>query len=210
MTPAWFLDTFAALMLAVTAISAARLAQARPWQRGRAFDTDVAHLLMGIAMAGTLAASLTTLPDTAWVVIFAMVTAWFASRVVVEVRAKGVGALAGGHRPPHLAHSAATVYMFAALAPAAASGDSGMSGMGGASGMQTLRYPTLAFVFALILIGCGIWDIDQLSCRRYSTGGPAGGESGSAARRLLLSPAVRVGSRIAIGVTMSLMMLLII
>ena len=47
-----------------------------------------------------------------------------------------------------------------------------MSGMGGASGasaMQTLRYPTLAFVFALILIGYSIWDIDQLSGRRYST-----------------------------------------
>ena len=31
-----------------------------------------------------------------------------------------------------------------------------------------LRYPTLAFAFALILIGYSIWDLDQLSGRRYS------------------------------------------
>ena len=45
-----------------------------------------------------------------------------------------------------------------------------MAGMGGASGsaMQTLAYPTLAFVFALILIGYSVWDLDQLSGRRYS------------------------------------------
>ena len=34
MTPAWILDIFAALMLVVAAVSAARLVAARPWQRG--------------------------------------------------------------------------------------------------------------------------------------------------------------------------------
>ena len=131
-------------------------------------DTDMAHLLMGIAMAGMLASRLTTLSNAAWVVIFAVLTAWFAFRVVMDARANGAQALAGGHCAPHLVHSAAMVYMFAAIATPAASGGSGMS-MGGASGMQTLRYPTLAFVFALILIGYSIWDIDQLSGRRYST-----------------------------------------
>ena len=59
------------------------------------------------------------------------------------------------------------LYMFLALA-APASGGSGMGGMGGGSAMQTLKYPTLAFVFALILVGYTIWDIDQLSGKRYS------------------------------------------
>jgi hypothetical protein len=266
MTPASILDIFAALMLAVAATSAARLAAARPWQRGSLLtDTDVAHLLMAIAMAGMLTASLTTLPNAAWEVVFALMTAWFACRVAVDARANGVRALAGGHCAPHLVHSAAMLYMFAALAAPAASG-SGMSGMGAASGsaMQALRYPTVAFVFALILIGYSIWDIDQLSGRRYSTaparvplapvaafvpavagaepvtatppgprtlaGSQAGGVppgsapsataapetgrsvrgSGAAARGLLLSPTVTVGSRIAMGVTMALMLLLII
>jgi len=263
MTPAWVLDIFAALMLVVAAVSAARLVEARPWQRGSVFfDTDVAHLMMGIAMAGMLVSSLATLSNAAWVVIFAVLTAWFAFRVVVDARANGARALAAGHCAPHLVHSAAMIYMFAALAAPAASSGSGMSGMGGASGIQSLRYPTLAFVFALILIGYSIWDLDQLSGRRYSmaparaslarvavavpamagaepatatspgprpagvamadhepSSGPAlqaagpedaGSRGSSNAAGILFSPAATVGSRIAMGVTMALMLLLII
>ena len=263
MTPAWILDILAALMLVVAAVSAGRLVAAQPWQRGSVFtDTDVAHLLMAIAMAGMLASSLTTLPNAAWDVIFALLTAWFAVRVVRDARANGVRALAGGHCAPHLVHSAAMLYMFEALA--APAGGAGMSGMGSSgSAMQTLRYPTLAFVFALILIGYTIWDLDQLSGRRYATtpalaplagvtaavpalaaaGGPTATtsatqaailgetgstasaaskagvaavpdadrpETGSAARGLLLSPAVTIGCRIAMGATMAFMLIIMI
>ena len=78
MTPSWILDILAALMLLIAAISAGRLAIGRPW-RGGLMDADIdgAHLLMGIAMAGMLVASLTTLPNDAWDVIFALMTAWF-------------------------------------------------------------------------------------------------------------------------------------
>jgi Domain of unknown function (DUF5134) len=163
MTPAWILDIFAAIMLVVAAVSAARLVAARPWQRGAVVtDTDISHLLMGIAMAGMLASSLTTLPNNAWVAVFAVLMAWFGYRVVRDYQASGARALAVGHCAPHLVHSAAMVYMFAALAAPAAGG--GMAGMGGMSGgMSTLHVPTLAFLFAFILIGYTIWDLDQLS-----------------------------------------------
>ena len=75
---------------------------------------------MAIAMAGMLAPSLTTLPNGAWEVVFALLTAWFAYRVVRDARANGTRALAGGHCAPHLVHSAAMLYMFLALAPPAA------------------------------------------------------------------------------------------
>ena len=122
MTPAWILDIFAAIMLVVAAVSAARLVAARPWQRGAVVtDTDVSHLLMGIAMAGMLAPSLTTLPNDAWAVVFGVLTAWFGYRVVRDYPANGARALAVGHCAPHLVHSAAMVYMFLAItAPAAA------------------------------------------------------------------------------------------
>ena len=166
MIPAWILDIFAAVMLAVAAVSAGRLAVARPWQQGaqRAAlaDIDVAHLLMAIAMAGTLTASLQTLPNGAWEVIFGLLTAWFAYRVVRDAPVSGGRALAGGHCAPHLIHAAAMLYMFVALAAPAAHG-AGMSGMGGISGMGTLNLPFLAFIFALLLIGYSIWDLDQLS-----------------------------------------------
>jgi hypothetical protein len=264
MTPAWILDIFAAAMLVVAAASAARLVVARAWRGGSASaDIDIAHLLMAIAMTGMLASSLTTLPDSAWEAVFGLLTAWFAYRVVRDAQANGVRALAGGHCAPHLVHAAAMLYMFLALAAPASGG--GMSGMGG-SGMQTLEYPTLALAFALVLVGYSIWDIDQLSGKRYSgrvadlslagaalpgvpamVGDQAGpvlsagamnaatgdldaalarpGESAAdqagagratagrgttAARALLLSPGTTIGCRIAMGVTMAFMLMIMI
>jgi hypothetical protein len=170
MTPDWILDIFAAVMLVVAAVSAARLVGARPWQRGAVItDTDISHLLMGIAMAGMLASSLGTLPDTAWAVVFGVLAAWFGYRVVRDYRASGARALAVGHCAPHLVHSAAMLYMFLAITAPAASGGSasGGSGMSGPSGMSTLSHPTVAFVFAIILIGYTVWDLDQLSSLRH-------------------------------------------
>ena len=167
MTPSWILDIFAALMLVVAAVSAGRLVAAQPWRRGAQrtalADIDIAHLLMAIAMAGMLTASLQTLPNGAWEVIFAVLTAWFAYRVARDLQVSGVRALAGGHCAPHLIHAAAMLYMFLALTTPTAHG-SGMSGMSGAAGrMGTLSLPFLAFIFALLLIGYSIWDLDQLS-----------------------------------------------
>jgi hypothetical protein len=143
-----------------------------------------------------------------------------------------------------------------------------MGGMsaGAGSAAMTLSLPTLAFVFSFVLVGYAVWDLDQLSGRRYSTGrydaglrvslagvGPvgvpqvaasqtgarpaaptpdarhadqagaayAGGAAGAAdgrghggtprtggAAAFLLSPAVTVGCRIAMGVTMAFMLLI--
>ena len=43
--------------------------------------------------------------------------------------------------------------------------EQGMSAMGGAapSAMGSLALPALAFVFTLLLVGYGVWDLDQLS-----------------------------------------------
>jgi hypothetical protein len=229
MIPAWILDIFAAIMLLVAGLSAARLVVARPWQSGSAVtDTDVSHLLMGIAMAGTLAPNLATLPDGAWEVVFGMATAWFAYRVVRDARANGVRALAGAHCAPHLVHSAAMLYMFAAIAgPAGAGGGSG-GGMSGMGGGPALQYPTLALVFALTLAGYCVWDLDQLSGGRYRSAGPRhpeprggglalAGADGSVisagpatANDILLSAGMTVACRIAMGATMAFMLLIMI
>jgi hypothetical protein len=191
-TPAWILDALAGVMLAVAAVSAVRLAGARPWRRGTVVtDTDVGHLLMAIAMAGTLAAGLRTLPSAAWVAIFAILTCWFGYRVARDARAGGVRALAGRHCTPHLVHSGAMIYMFLALPPLAAAG-AGIARMGAAG--QALRSPSLAFAFALILAASCVWDLDQLTGRRYR----------------LESAAVTVGCRTAMSVTMAFMLLIMI
>jgi hypothetical protein len=169
--PAWILDIFAAIMLAVAVVSAARLITARAWRRGDPdADIDVAHLLMSIAMAGMLTASLATLPDRAWEAVFAVLTAWFVYQVGQDARVSGARAVVSGHHAPHLVHSAAMLYMFLALTPAAAGGGSGMAGMGASSGpaMRTLSLPTVALIFAFLLAGYAVRDLDRLS-------GPAAG-----------------------------------
>jgi hypothetical protein len=172
MTPAWILDTLAALMLVVAAASATRILVA--WRRDAfAADTDVAHLLMAIAMAGMLAPGLGTLPGAAWEVVFGLLTAWFAGRVARNAAASGIRALVSGHCAPHLVHSASMLYMFAAVTgPATRTGAAaGMGGMsqGAGSATMTLSLPTLAFVFAFLLVGYAVWDLDQLSASRYAT-----------------------------------------
>ena len=60
---------------------------------------------MGVAMAGVLVAGLSTLPNVAWEVIFAAMTAWFAWCLWRETRGHGVAAVASGHHAPHLVHT---------------------------------------------------------------------------------------------------------
>lgn len=220
MTPAWVLDALAALMLVVAAVSAVRVALSAPWRRDASVaDTDVAHLLMAIAMAGMLAPSLSTLPGTAWQAVFALLAAWFAGRVARDARSNGHRALTGGHCAPHLVHSASMLYMFlAATAPAARTGGlpAVMGGMraGTGSAAMTLSLPALGFLFAFILAGYAVWDLDQLSGRRYATAarvsfagahpaGTGGARVGPAGAGALAVPAAVAtgapGSRQAVG-----------
>ncbi len=270
MTPSWILDILAALMLLIAAISAGRLAIGRPWRSGLMdADIDGAHLLMGIAMAGMLVASLTTLPNDAWDVIFALMTAWFGWAVYRESRGRGFRVAAESHHAPHLVHAGAMLYMFVAIAPPVAGHGSAMAGMaGGATGMSTLNAPILAFVFALLLLGYSVVDLDRLPSPHAhgralarpalvtagagvggtrGAGGPlgapatgaaassapvsgglatvpeqasvacpegahgqAGGPGGNPAVRWLLSDRTATGCRIAMGVTMAFMLVIMI
>lgn len=202
MAPARILDAFAALMLMIAAVSAARLAAERPWRRGMAsVGMDVAHLLMAIAMAGKLAAVLATFPDTGWEAVFGLATAWFAWQVWLDARAHGFPAVAGGHCAAHLVHSGAMLYMLLAVPPPA-----GGPGMRGTAAM-TPRYPSLAFAFALILAGYSIRDLGQHS---GTPCGPGWRTGSSSARTLLLSPGTAAGCRVAMGLTMAFMLVMMI
>jgi len=171
-TPAWILGILAAVMLLVAEVSAGQLVLARAWTRrgGTNADIAVSHLLMGIAMSGILVPGLRTLPNAVWEVVFAVITAWFAWCLRRESRGRGAAAVAGGHYAPHVVHSAAMLYMFAALAGLSAegsgisvSGTGGMSGMSGMAGGSSGGMPALALIFALLLIAFTIHDLDRLA-----------------------------------------------
>ncbi|HUA29440.1 MAG TPA: DUF5134 domain-containing protein [Streptosporangiaceae bacterium] len=261
--PGFVLDILAGLMLLVAAVSAGRLVLDRPWRRGvMDADVDGVHVLMGIAMAGMLVASLSTLANGAWTAIFGVTTAWFGWFVYRESRGGGLRVFVHSHHAPHLVHSAAMVYMFAAITAPSAGHGAAMAGMGGASGgMSTLAVPVLAFIFAILLAGYAVMDLDRLSgpaphgsylagaapaapamagaTAGSGTVGPApglaatatpeggvatlqehvagpapaaaaAGDTGGVARDLLLNPRTAAGCRIAMGVTMAFMLVIMI
>jgi Domain of unknown function (DUF5134) len=237
-TPAWILETFGAVMLLVAEVSAGQLVAARAWTRGGgpaaggaagpvagpaagpAADTAVSHVLMGIAMASVLVPGLGVLPHAAWAVVFAVMTAWFAWRLWRDSRGRGAAAVASGHDAPLLVHSAAMLYLFAALqgpsvadsgpSVSATGGMPGMPGMASVSSgsMSALRASTLALVFALLLIAVTVHGLDRraAAARPVTPGQPAY----AGARRLLLSPAVVKGCQVATGVTMAFILIIMI
>jgi uncharacterized membrane protein YfcA len=211
-TPAWILEIFGAVMLLVAEVSAGQLVVAHAWTRRGGTDDDIAvsRLLMGIAMAGILVPGLSTLPNDVWEVVFAIMAAWFAGRLWRESRGRSAAAVARGQYAPHLAHGAAMLYLFAARpgpsvegSGTSGSGTGGMSGMAGgpAGGMPPLSAPTLALIFALLLIAFTVHDLD-----RPAAAGPAA----YTAERLLLSPAVVKGCQVTIGVTVAFVLIIMI
>src|SRR6266536_786829 len=69
-----------AVLLALVAVAvcrAGRLAASRRWRRPTELDTDGAHVVMGVAMAGMLVSGLRTQPSVIWEVVFAAAAAWF-------------------------------------------------------------------------------------------------------------------------------------
>jgi hypothetical protein len=236
-TPAWILEIFGGVMILVAELSAGQLVAARAWTRRGSADADIAvsRLLTGIAIAGMLVPGLSTLPNAAWEVVFAVMTAWFAWRRWREGQGRAAAG-ARGHYAPPLVQNAAMVYIFAALAGPAAegsgmsmSGPGGMPGMtsGSSSGMPTLHAPTLALIFALLLIAFTVYDLDQPALASgagpvvtvtprqpaqpdAADSAPGADPAADTAQRLLLSAPMMKGCRVAMGVTMALTLIIMI
>jgi hypothetical protein len=223
MSPAWLLHILAALMLVVAAVSATRLVTARlPANRpsaaeptrpclsprsSSAADTDIAHLLMGIAMAGMLAPSVKTLPPHAWEAIFGLLTAWFAWRLAGDTKLNGLRSLVGEHRAAHLFHCLAMVYM---LVPLTTSNGMDVTGMGSGLHMTAMcsgmarSLPALAQAFVFVLLCYSVWDLlGHLSGRRYNLEvTPSAGVAPAG------DTAPVVACRFTMGVTMAFMLLI--
>jgi hypothetical protein len=224
--PTGVLAIFAAVMLLVAEVSAGQLLIGRAWTRRDIADAGIAgfRLLTGIALAGILVPGLSVLPNAVWAAAFAVTTAWFAWCLWRENRGRGAAALARGQYAPHLVHSAAMLYLFAAVAGPALEGSTpmpsmpGMPGMAGGTpgGTPTLHAPTLALILALLLIAVTVHDVDR---RAGADGnvrtagrppGPAGSALAAAAGRLLLSPALEKGCQVTTGITMAFILIIMI
>jgi hypothetical protein len=171
--PGWLNDAFAAVMLAVALYSAGRLVAARAWSRPIHVDIDVAHILMGVAMAGMLVSRLDPIGSGVWEVVFSLLGLWFLWRCYQFLVDPGTGFGYEEHvhrlsrRLIHLVMSSSMLYMYLAAAPATGSG--GVMAMG-ATG-STSRLVALPLLFLVSLLASGIWELDGIE-RFRPTGAP--------------------------------------
>jgi Domain of unknown function (DUF5134) len=243
--PDWLDDSFAAVMLVVAGYSAARLVVARRSARPSHPDVDVAHVLMGVAMAGMLTASLNPVPTGFWELVFGGLGIWFVWRCVEFVRVHGVEGRDEdhvhhlSHYLTHLVMVGAMLYMYAVAIPGVGpSGGAGMA-MSGATG-TTADFVGLPLLFVTVLLASAIWELDGFgrlsqigagAVARLGSGGapapeeaaPSGGdgrvstavttapvETGPGSEtRPWLAPRLEAACHIAMCITMSYMLVLI-
>lgn len=106
----WLADVLAVLMLAVALFSAGRLVSGITGHRSGGRDAEIAHMAMGLAMAGMLAGSFAALPDRVWVPVFAGATLWFGGRLAIGMARAAVD----GHHLADMLASGSMLYMLLA------------------------------------------------------------------------------------------------
>jgi hypothetical protein len=161
--PFWLAGILAALMLATAAYCATRLIIARTHRRRDERDVDLVHTVMGVAMAGMLVSWLNPLPDGVWAVVFGAGTGWFGWRAWRGRRGRADMTASGQpphrHHVPHLVMCGAMVYMLLAAGAVATTTHPGIA-MGGPSAAG--RFPLLALVLAVFMVGYVMWQADRL------------------------------------------------
>jgi hypothetical protein len=171
--PGWLADVFAAFMIAVAAYCVGRLAVAGRWRRPTELDADGVHVLMGVAMAGMLAAGLTSLPAGVWELAFGAAAAWFAWQAIRVRLGSPVGPWICRHPGPHLVESLAMLYALLAVRAAGHGGTASGMAMGASAG--GVRFPALAGVIAVFMAGYVVWITDLLTSPAAAAAVLAGG-----------------------------------
>jgi Domain of unknown function (DUF5134) len=213
--PAWLTGIFAAAMLAVAVYCTGRLVASRRWRRPTELDTDGAHVVMGMAMAGMLVSGLRTLPSAIWEVVFAAGAAWFGYRMLRARRGAQPSPWRSSHPLPHLVECGAMAFMFLILPASAVAGTSMTM-----TATQS-RFSFLTLPLALFLIGYVVWLGDRVTLRAPALAlatGPAGGSPSSPSSpgshpgpepaRPYLAPRCAAICKITMGITMGYMLIL--
>ena len=216
-SPVWLTAIFAAASLAVAVYCAGRLVVARRGHRPTELDTDGAHVIMGVAMAGMLVSGLRTLPSAIWEVVFAAAAVWFGYRMLQARRGAQSSPWRSSHPLPHLVECAAMVFMFLILPAAAGAATSSMSMTMTAT---ESRFSFLTLPLAVYLFGYIVWLGDRvtlhapalaLATAPTSAGPRPGYGSGSPSpepAHPYLAPRCAAICKITMGITMGYMLIL--
>jgi hypothetical protein len=236
--PAWLTDIFAAVMITVAAYCASRLVVAHWWRRPTDVDSDGVHVVMGVAMAGMLVAGLRFGPVGLWEAVFAAGVGWFGWRFARVRRGTPLSQWRCPQPGPHLVECGAMLYMYLALPAVAIAAKGAAGGMGGmsATGSRfsvlalvlalfmfgyvawvsdrlTARAPALAVAVPAVAVlaargpqesGALMTATGPESAVAASPGGCAGAGPG----RPYLAPRCAAMCKIAMGITMGYMLIL--
>jgi hypothetical protein len=236
--PAWLTDIFAAVMVTVAAYCASRLVVARWWRRPTDVDTDGVHVVMGVAMAGMLVAGLRFGSFGLWEAVFAAAAGWFGWRFVRVRRGAPLSPWRCPQPVPHLVECGAMLYMYLAVpaVAAAAKGAPGAMGAMSATGARfsvlalalalfmfgyvawvgdrlTARAPALAVAATAAAVPVAAGPQESGALMTATEPEPAGNASpggcaGSGQGRPYLAPRCAAMCKIAMGITMGYVLIL--
>ena len=210
LTPLWFGDLLAAVVLATAVYCASRIVYAKLRGRSTHDDADGLHVLMGVAMAGMLTTHLAGLTPVrgpvhiAWVTVFAACTAWFGYRVV---RQRGQAPEHGSGTLVHLLGSAAMLYMLAVAG--SGGGAMAVSSMSGTSDGGSARLPELGILLAVLATGAAVLILDRITSAVTTVSVVSASAPVSAApvSRRVLAPRAAEGCHLAMCVITAYMLI---
>jgi hypothetical protein len=234
--PAWLSDIFAAVMITVAVYCTSRLVVARRWRRPTDVDADGTHVVMGVAMAGMLVTGLRFGPAGLWEAVFAAAAGWFGWRFVRVRRGAPLSQWRCAQPGPHLVECGAMLYMYLAVPAVAVAAKSEAGGMGMSA--DGARFSVLALALALFMFGWVASVADRLTLRSPAlatsvplpTGpresgalmtatapesvanaspGGCGGSPGGGLGEKYLAPRCAAMCKIAMGITMGYMLILL-
>ncbi len=201
--PSWLADAFAAIMIVTAVYSAGRLAASRLRGLATEADADGLHALMGAAMAGMLVPRLALLPASVWAVAFGVTGAWFAACAARAQGARPPRSARCRFPVPHMIECIAMLYMLLAARGGQQRAAAAMPGMGASPGSPA-GFPALAVVLAMFMIGYIMWTTDRLAALARARTVPAG-DGGP-----VLAPKLAACGKLAMGITMGYMLLVMI
>jgi hypothetical protein len=125
-TPSWLYYLFGLLMLAVAGYSLTLLVFSMTGRHHSGRDVDIAHICMGVSMAGMFVTRWAFGPSAAWEFIFAALLIWFVVRSAKSIQRFGL------HKPHEAIHAAMSfamllMYLYPVGATSRVSGTMSMS-----------------------------------------------------------------------------------
>lgn len=221
-TPSWLYYLFAVIMLAVAAYGSVLLLVSVPMRQVSGRDVDIAHIFMGVSMAGMFVTDWAFGPSGFWELVFAILLVWFVVRSLQSVQRFGLHL---PHEGIHAAMSFAMLLMY--WYPMGSTPGSSMS-MAMSSSSAAKLDPGLGLLLALAFFASAIFTLASpikgashhgrhapALAMSGARGGGAGDGSGDGAARsighaeiLVTTPWLEDASHVVMCVGMGFMLIL--